>query len=68
MTPLRLFYKASQQASTKPDIRSTFKEDLYLVYEGQNEKASRHQSAPQSDGDLDLARRLASWSSAPAWP
>src|SRR6202158_4726036 len=38
LTPQRLFYKASQQASTKPDIRSTFKEDLYLVYEGQNEK------------------------------
>ncbi len=37
LTPQRLFYKASQQASTKPDIRSTFKEDLYLVYEGQNE-------------------------------
>jgi cytochrome c-type biogenesis protein CcmF len=38
MTPVREFYKASRQASTKPDIRSTFKEDLYLVYEGQNEK------------------------------
>ena len=38
MTPERLFYKASQQASTKPDIRSTFKEDLYIVYEGQNDK------------------------------
>ncbi len=38
MTPVREFYKASQQASTKPDIRSTLKEDLYLVYEGQNEK------------------------------
>jgi cytochrome c-type biogenesis protein CcmF len=37
MTPQRLFYKASRQASTKPSIRSTFKEDLYLVYEGQNE-------------------------------
>ena len=37
LTPQRLFYKASQQASTKPDIRSTLKEDLYLVYEGQNE-------------------------------
>jgi cytochrome c-type biogenesis protein CcmF len=39
MTPVREFYKASRQASTKPDIRSTFKEDLYLVYEGQNEKS-----------------------------
>src|SRR5437879_6275229 len=38
LTPQRLFYKASQQASTKPSIRSNFKEDLYLVYEGQNEK------------------------------
>jgi cytochrome c-type biogenesis protein CcmF len=38
MSPVRIFYKASRQASTKPDIRSTFKEDLYLVYEGQDEK------------------------------
>jgi cytochrome c-type biogenesis protein CcmF len=38
LTPQRLFYKASQQASTKPSIRSNFQEDLYLVYEGQNEK------------------------------
>ena len=38
MTPERRFYKASQQASTMPDIRSTLKEDLYLVYEGQNDK------------------------------
>src|SRR5579871_4290344 len=38
MTPQRVFYKASQQASTKPDIDQGFKEDLYLVYEGQNEK------------------------------
>ena len=38
MTPVRLVYKASNQPSTKPDIYSTFKEDLYLVYEGQNEK------------------------------
>jgi cytochrome c-type biogenesis protein CcmF len=38
LTPERVFYKASQQASTKPHIRSTLKEDLYLVYEGQNEK------------------------------
>jgi cytochrome c-type biogenesis protein CcmF len=38
LTPERLFYKASRQASTKPSIRSTFKEDLYLVYEGQNDK------------------------------
>jgi cytochrome c-type biogenesis protein CcmF len=38
LTPERLFYKASRQASTKPSIRSTLKEDLYLVYEGQNDK------------------------------
>jgi cytochrome c-type biogenesis protein CcmF len=38
MTPQRLLYKASQQPSTKPDIYSTMKEDLYLVYEGQNDK------------------------------
>jgi len=38
MTPVREFYKASRQASTKPDIRSTLREDLYLVYEGQNEQ------------------------------
>ncbi len=38
MSPQRIFYKASQQASTKPDIDQSFKEDLYLVYEGQNDK------------------------------
>jgi cytochrome c-type biogenesis protein CcmF len=36
--PERRFYKASQQASTLPFIRSTFKEDLYVIFEGQNEK------------------------------
>ena len=36
--PERRFYKASQQAQTMPTIRSTMGEDLYLVYEGQNEK------------------------------
>ena len=36
--PERRFYKASQQAQTIPTIRSTLGEDLYLVYEGQNEK------------------------------
>src|SRR5579864_6760168 len=41
LTPQRLFYKASQQASTKPHIRSTFKEDLYLVYEGLNDQTGR---------------------------
>jgi cytochrome c-type biogenesis protein CcmF len=38
MSPQRIFYKASQQASTKPDIHQSFKEDLYLVYEGQDDK------------------------------
>jgi cytochrome c-type biogenesis protein CcmF len=38
MYPERRFYKASQQAQTIPTIRSTLGEDLYLVYEGQNEK------------------------------
>jgi len=38
MTPQRIVYHASNQPSTKPDIRSNFKEDLYLVYEGQNDK------------------------------
>jgi cytochrome c-type biogenesis protein CcmF len=36
--PERRFYKASRQAQTMPTIRSTLNEDLYLVYEGQNEK------------------------------
>jgi cytochrome c-type biogenesis protein CcmF len=36
--PERRFYKASRQAQTMPTVRSTLKEDLYLVYEGQNEK------------------------------
>jgi cytochrome c-type biogenesis protein CcmF len=37
MTPVRRFYKASQQTSTMPDIRSTLNEDLYLVFEGLNQ-------------------------------
>jgi cytochrome c-type biogenesis protein CcmF len=37
MTPERRFYKASQQTSTMPFIRSTLNEDLYLVYEGLNQ-------------------------------
>jgi cytochrome c-type biogenesis protein CcmF len=39
MTPVRRFYHASQQTSTMPDIRSSLNEDLYLVYEGQDEKS-----------------------------
>jgi cytochrome c-type biogenesis protein CcmF len=38
MSPERIFYKASRQASTKPDIDQGLKEDLYLVYEGQDDK------------------------------
>ncbi len=41
LDPERRFYKASQQTSTKPAIRSTPNEDLYLVYEGQNEDTGR---------------------------
>jgi cytochrome c-type biogenesis protein CcmF len=36
LTPERRFYKASQQTSTMVANRSTLKEDLYVVYEGQN--------------------------------
>jgi len=39
--PERRFFKASQQASTIPQIRSTAREDLYLVYEGQNQDTGR---------------------------
>jgi cytochrome c-type biogenesis protein CcmF len=38
LTPERRFYKASQQTSTMPFIRSSLDEDLYLVYEGLNEQ------------------------------
>ena len=37
LTPERRFYKASQQTSTMPFIRSTLSEDLYLVFEGLNQ-------------------------------
>ncbi len=36
LTPERRFYKASQQTTTLPAVRSTLADDLYLVYEGQN--------------------------------
>jgi cytochrome c-type biogenesis protein CcmF len=39
--PERRFFKASQQASTIPQIRSTAREDLYLVYEGENQDTGR---------------------------
>jgi cytochrome c-type biogenesis protein CcmF len=41
MYPERRFYKASQQTSTIVANRSTLKEDLYLVYEGQNDQTGR---------------------------
>jgi cytochrome c-type biogenesis protein CcmF len=41
MYPERRFYKASQQTSTIVANRSTMKEDLYLVYEGQNQDTGR---------------------------
>jgi cytochrome c-type biogenesis protein CcmF len=34
--PESRFYKASQQQQHIPTVRSTLKEDLYVVYEGQN--------------------------------
>src|SRR5208337_2449974 len=37
--PERRLYKASAQPSTMPAIRSTLNEDLYIVYEGQNEES-----------------------------
>jgi cytochrome c-type biogenesis protein CcmF len=37
LTPERRFYKASQQTSTMPYIRSSLREDLYVVYEGLNQ-------------------------------
>jgi len=39
--PERRFFKASQQMNTRPTIHSTTNEDLYLVYEGQNEDTGR---------------------------
>ena len=39
--PERRFFKASQQMNTRPTIHSTANEDLYLVYEGQNEDSGR---------------------------
>jgi len=39
--PERRFYKASQQTSTMVANRSTFQEDLYLVYEGLNQDTGR---------------------------
>ncbi len=41
MYPERRFYYASQQTQTMVANRSTLKEDLYLVYEGQNQDTGR---------------------------
>ena len=41
LNPERRFFKASQQTSTIPATRSTPKDDLYLVYEGQNQDTGR---------------------------
>jgi cytochrome c-type biogenesis protein CcmF len=41
LNPERRFFKASQQTSTIPATRSTPKDDLYLVYEGQNQDSGR---------------------------
>ncbi len=59
MYPERRFYKASQQPQTLPRIRSTYKEDLYLTYEGLNraDRTSHHQGAPEPAGDVDLGGR-----------
>jgi cytochrome c-type biogenesis protein CcmF len=41
MYPERRFYKASQQTSTIPRVRSTVGGDLYIVYEGLNQDTGR---------------------------
>ena len=41
LNPERRFYKASQQTSTIPATRSSARDDLYLVYEGQNPQTGR---------------------------
>ena len=41
LNPERRFYKASQQTSTMPSIRSSVSNDLYIVYEGQNPDTQR---------------------------
>jgi len=41
LNPERRFYKASQQTSTMVANRSTPQEDLYVVYEGQNQDTGR---------------------------
>jgi cytochrome c-type biogenesis protein CcmF len=41
LNPERRFYKASQQTSTIPATRSSARDDLYVVYEGQNPESGR---------------------------
>ncbi len=41
LNPERRFYKASQQTSTMVANRSTPQEDLYVVYEGQNQETGK---------------------------
>jgi cytochrome c-type biogenesis protein CcmF len=41
LSPERRFYKASQQTSTIPATRSSARDDLYVVYEGQNPETGR---------------------------
>ena len=41
MYPERRFYIASEQPSTEPSIRSTLREDLYVVYAGTSPDGSR---------------------------
>jgi cytochrome c-type biogenesis protein CcmF len=41
LNPERRFYKASQQTSTIPATRSSARDDLYVVYEGQNPETGR---------------------------
>ena len=41
LNPERRFYKASQQTSTMPATRSSARDDLYVVYEGQNPETGR---------------------------
>src|SRR5258708_12389983 len=39
--PERRFYPVNQQQQHIPSVRSTLKEDLYIVYEGQNPDTGR---------------------------
>ena len=41
MYPERRFYIASEQASTEPSIRSTLREDLYVIYAGTSPDGTR---------------------------